>query len=315
MKVKLLILLTLNICLQAQQLPAFAHYFNTKGYLNPSLAGLNNKMESFVVTKRNWTGSAVSYPSNFLSFDMPVSQQRIGLGLLALQDHLPFQQRIMLRANVSYKINLWKGYLRMGLSMGYTNSRLDLGSLNIKDIDDDYLQHLSPQSYFNSCFGLAYQRTSFLIGLAVRNLNRPKASYNANFAYNNIVKRNYTLYLEKKVALHTNLALCHYVAIAYSDAFDNYLSYIPYLTYKQDLSLGLGYRTKQTVYALVSLRLNKISTALDNFSVCYAYESGLGPLRNVTKNTHEIGLKMEFDKFSNLKSIQGKPQEITPIDF
>lgn len=315
MKLKFLTLLALSLCLHAQQLPAFVHYFHTKTYLNPAFSGFGNKMEGFLLTKQNWTGSALSHPSNFLSFDMPISQQRIGLGFTALQDYLPFQKRIMLRANASYKVNLWKGFLRMGLSLGYTNSRLDYGKLIIKDPDDSYLKDLSSQNYFNSSFGLAYHRTSFALGLAVRNLNRPKVSYSNGFTYNNAIKRNYTLYMEKKVSLHANLALYNYVSAAYSDGTDCYLSYIPYFSYKEDLNFGIGYRTKETIYAMVSIRLNKISTNLSNFSLCYAYEAGLGPLSNITKNTHEIGLKMEFEKSSSLKTIKGKPKDTSPLDL
>jgi type IX secretion system PorP/SprF family membrane protein len=298
-----------------QQTPYITQFFNVKQNVNPALTGIGEKVSGFIALRQNWANTPINYLTNIVSLESPFSQQRIGLGLVAIQDNLPTERRIILRGNASYKINLLSGFMNFGLSAGYIHSRFDTQQLQIKDLSDPFLANIHNINYFSSSFGAAYKRGTYVLGLCVKNLNRPSTNYSALYGANSPTNRIYAFYIEKKIILSQTLTLINYLQTAYSTKQDWYLSYTPYFTYKNDLSLGIAYRTNTTVSIMGSIRLSRFAQNLDNLSICYAYEHGLGKLNNVTKNTHEIGIKIDFELSPKLKTIEKKPKEVSPLDF
>lgn len=87
------------------------------------------------------------------------------------------------------------------------------------------------------------------------------------------------------------------------------------LDYKKELYLGSSYRSNKSMVFMLAVRLNKISTVLENLRVGYSYDLNLSSLNSYLQNTHEITLSLFFDPPKNLKKESQKPSEISPYDL
>jgi type IX secretion system PorP/SprF family membrane protein len=105
-----------------QQDPMYTQYmFNTQT-INPAYAGSWNTIGFTALTRLQWVGVEGSPSTQTFSFQMPLSDKMMGIGLNIINDKIGMEKRFSIFADYSYKINFGgQTNLRMGIKGGFSN--------------------------------------------------------------------------------------------------------------------------------------------------------------------------------------------------
>lgn len=116
--------------------PLYAQYMSNPLVINPAYAGLNNNMNASISYRMQWVG----YEGNPTTFNVSghssFADNKMGLGLLIVQDNIGNNKNTEVNAVYSYKIEMGKTVLSLGLQGGATNYRTINGDLNPYDPSD-----------------------------------------------------------------------------------------------------------------------------------------------------------------------------------
>lgn len=135
---KFLLLLTILFVtsrLQAQMDPLYAQYLNNPLVINPAYAGLNNNLNTSVTYRKQWAGFEGSPTTMNVSAHTSLSNNKMGLGLLIVQDKIGASKNTEVHAMYAYKLDLNDKCLSFGLQAGFINFRSS-DDLNPYDSND-----------------------------------------------------------------------------------------------------------------------------------------------------------------------------------
>jgi len=118
----ILVLLFASKIVSGQQDPMFTQYmFNTQT-INPAYAGSWNSVGFMALSRMQWVGIEGAPSTQTFSFQMPLRDKNIGVGLNLINDKVGLEKRFSLFADYSYKINFGgQTNLRMGIKGGFSN--------------------------------------------------------------------------------------------------------------------------------------------------------------------------------------------------
>ncbi len=163
-------LLTTVLCF-SQQEPHYTQFMYNKLALNPGYAGSHDAV-CFTGTYRNqWIGLEGAPKTQMLSFDMPLMDKRVGIGLNINRTSIGISDKWTLEGNYAYRIKLGEGYFGLGLQASvryigsnYADSRL----VATQPISSDGGIPVGAVSKYipNFGVGLYYSTDKFYIGLS-----------------------------------------------------------------------------------------------------------------------------------------------------
>lgn len=144
------------------------------GY-NPGFAGSREAPCISAIYRNQWLGIDGAPQMQVLSFNMPLLNQRIGVGANLVRQSVGITELITFDGIYSYRFPLWRGYLGIGiqgsvrsLSIDYLDPRLR-GTQPIEI--DPAVPDLSQRRFlFNFGTGLYYQGERFFVGLSAPRL-------------------------------------------------------------------------------------------------------------------------------------------------
>src|SRR4051812_31473242 len=88
----------------AQQDPIYAQYLNNPLIINPAYAGSNNMFNAGIQYRRQWAGLDGNPTTVNFNSHMSVYQNRVGLGLMVIQDKIGDTKNTEFSTAYSYKI-------------------------------------------------------------------------------------------------------------------------------------------------------------------------------------------------------------------
>ncbi len=278
--------------------------------LNPAYTGNQSLIRINLLLNRPITNQKSLYSHNYVSFDMPINQERVGIGAYVKQEKMAGYSNIDGLVSYSYKIKIAKGLLAFGLNAGFSQFKVDFDMWKRKDQDDELLKERQIQTTKpNFNFGLLYNKKNLNIGLGINHLQNNYLISNRIFR----IKRIYNFNLEYKSSISARWSFNQLYLIRSTLSTTNYL--VQYtLSYSNEIWLGIGYRNNGFVNFSCGLQLNKINQALEKSKLFYAYETRLNnSLFGV--NTHNIGLEFLFEKPKNAKNVLKNGKLISPTDL
>ncbi len=121
----------------AQQDPMYTQYmFNTQT-INPAYAGTWESVGFMALGRHQWTGWDGAPETYSFSFQAPLKNERVALGLNVINDKVGYVKRFYLYGDYSYLVPLSeKTNLRLGLKGGFTSYNHNLAEHNIIDPGD-----------------------------------------------------------------------------------------------------------------------------------------------------------------------------------
>ncbi|MES2794390.1 MAG: PorP/SprF family type IX secretion system membrane protein [Bacteroidota bacterium] len=191
-------LLTLNPkAIFGQQDPQFSQYYFNQQYYNPSVVSAESLPQIQVLHRSQYLG----YVSNFdkggtlntqlLSFQMPLSKSKAGIGLVIINDQVGLEKNQQMRFSYAKNLKVSRGALSVGVSAGFYNKSYNSNfrprENNDPNIPADGYSQIKP----DFGLGVSYHAKYYFGAISINHINSPKFDFGADNG-NNIINRNVT---------------------------------------------------------------------------------------------------------------------------
>lgn len=154
----------------AQQDPLYAQYLNNPLLLNPAYAGSNNNFNAMAMYRAQWAGFEGSPTTLNVNGHVSLFDNKMGAGLMLLQDRLGNNTNTEVQAMYSYKLEFGEHNLIFGLQAGMLNFRTDPDKLNLQDPNDPIFLTVENNTLPNFGTGLILKSERYFLGLSVPRL-------------------------------------------------------------------------------------------------------------------------------------------------
>jgi len=153
--------------LSAQQDPLYAQYLLNPMVINPAYAGLNNNFNGSVAYRKQWAGFDGSPTTFNVNGHISLLDNKIGAGILLIQDKLGITKNTEFQGAFSYKLQLKDKVLSFGMQGGFINFRNNTSNLTLDDPTDPVFVQTANIVKPNVGAGVILKSERFMIGLSV----------------------------------------------------------------------------------------------------------------------------------------------------
>lgn len=153
----------------AQQDPAYAQYLSNPLVINPAYAGINNRFQATVGHRNQWAALDGNPTTINASAHLSVFRNKVGLGLVGLQDRIGDIRNSEISMVYSYKLVFKESTLSFGLQAGMLVFRNNVGQVNPYDSGDPLFGALNQSSY-NIGGGVMLKSERFMLGFSAPRL-------------------------------------------------------------------------------------------------------------------------------------------------
>src|SRR6478609_5726407 len=109
----------------AQQDPLYSQYFNNPMLINPAFAGSNERLYAGAAYRSQWAGIQGGPVTFNFNSHIGLVDNKVGVGLLAVQDQLGDIKNIQYGGVFSYRIKLRTNTFSFGMQAGFTRYTTD----------------------------------------------------------------------------------------------------------------------------------------------------------------------------------------------
>ena len=102
----------------AQQDPQFTQFMHSKLIYNPGYAGTSEAICTNVLYRQQWVNFPGAPKTGLISFDMPIGQLPIAIGLNVMSDQIGFDKTLFARLALAYNRHIGAGVLGVGIDGG-----------------------------------------------------------------------------------------------------------------------------------------------------------------------------------------------------
>lgn len=284
----------------------FTQYWAVPAYYNPAATGSTDFLRIRGGARLQWVGIENAPKSFLIQADSPLRlfKKKIGVGLTMMQESLGLFSNMLLNAQGSYKLKLFKGELSVGVQVGYYNTKFKGSEVYIPD-GDDYHQPTDPGiptqdltgSAVDFSLGAFYTHKYFYAGIAGQHLTSPKVTMSIEGSESTESQQYETelarmLYFTGggNIALRNTLFEMQPSLIVKTD-FNTFSAEVTMrATYNKFITFGLGYRWKDAVSVMVGAEYK-------NFFLGYAYDYPTSAISKASSGSHEIvaGYRLKLD--------------------
>lgn len=280
-----------GILMQAQLEPLTNQYLLNTLSINPAYAGNREALSITMLHRNQWTGFEGSPKTLSLAMHAPLRNEKIGLGLLAVNDQVGISSSSIITGNFAYMIRAGDGIFSFGLAGGITFLKNNWNSLVAVDQDDALITQNS-RGYFLPDFsiGLFYQSERLFFGFSLpmflsHDFDASSGTFNVvnNYSeYNYLLNAGYLLRPTSVVKVLPSL-LIRFTPLSTPQADLNL-----HLILFDRIQTGLSYRSNKSVVGLLMYHVN------NQFAIAYSYDIGFGKTVGYMGGSHEIMIRYDF---------------------
>ncbi len=174
--ISVIIILSIDI-VYGQVQPLSTQFMYNKLALNPAYAGAQEYTELTAIVRSQWIGFPGAPKTQQLSVNIPMFDQRVGLGLTANSHSLGVTTFQTIEGSYSYRIKTSKtGSLSLGLQTSYRRYTIDFSDPQIVAIDGltndpNIIGSTVNTSSLNFGGGIYYSQDRFYVGISVPRLS------------------------------------------------------------------------------------------------------------------------------------------------
>ena len=296
-------LLVFTGLVSAQQVPQSYLYGYNLFLINPALSGTTNCTEISMSHHNQWIKIEGAPITNNLTVSTRIGQNW-GVGGQFMLDKIGMLQQVSALGNVSYGFLSGKQYLRLGLSLGYNNYRVNPSNAVAFDLLDPIVNGGNQSAgAISSDLGIAYKMGGLYIFGSVKQLLKTYS----NFGYANLpgyvqrphylVGAGYLVPLNNVWEIRPNVLLKSINNVMQADVNLD-------ANYKQFIHFGAGFRSQVGLVARAGITLK------EKFFFGYAYEAPLANIASYSSGSHEVMLKMKICRPEKIKVVKTKMDTI-----
>lgn len=288
---------------RAQQDTHFTQYMYNTTAINPAYAGSRGVMSIFGLHRNQWIGTDGAPVTNTVSFNAPLNNTNLGIGLTILNDKVGPMLENSVAADLSYTIDFNEDYkLSFGLKAGVNMLDVDFTKLNIYDpADPRFENNIDNRFSPNIGAGIYLHSENFYAGLSLpkmletnyydKSAEITASSYIVNSRMATYLMAGYVFDIDYNVKLKTSV-LSKVVpgAPLQTDFAANVL-------FNEVFTAGLSYRWSASLSAMVGFQVT------DGLMIGYSYDAQTTKLQSYNSGSHEIFLRLElFENYDRIVS-------------
>ncbi len=283
------ILLATN-AVNAQQLTFNSQYMLNQYLINPAAAGTQGNTSIGTSFRQQWAGFKDAPRTQMITANGKIGES-MGLGGVIYNDVTGPLRNVGVTGSYAYHIKTSESTkLSLGLSLSLTQHVLDGSSFVLNDEVDQTLNGASFKSLNpDASFGAYYYGENFFIGAAVPQLIQKKYNFGESTLDSTKHVRHYYVSGGYKFKLATDFDLEPSVLLKATEASPIQFDINARLIYKQNLWVGVSYRNKESLVAMLGMKR-------ENFLIGYSYDYVVSNIRNYSAGTHELYIEFQFGK-------------------
>jgi type IX secretion system PorP/SprF family membrane protein len=300
---KLLVCLLLPINLSGQLVPVTNQYMLNPLSINPAYAGNRGVMNIAAFYRKQWVGIKGAPETMTLATDAPLLNDKLGLGLIIMNDKIGVTKETQFNTNYSYKIPTKNGTLSLGLGAGLYVTNTAWSDLVVIDPGDEY--YLADSKVYvipNFSFGVYYSIKQYFIGFSIPKLleQRFNTEKNKYVLKNNVSDYMYLLNTGYVFGQSKNLKFFPSILLAYTPENKILYDLNAHFKFVDRFWLGASYRNDRSVACMFQFQLT------NQLRFAYTYDFDFNKLRTFSSGSHEVMLRYEF---------RYKIEAISPLNF
>ena len=284
----------------------FTQHWAMPTVLNPAATGETDFLRIRGGARLQWLGIEHAPKTFIAAGDSPFKllNKRVGAGVNIYQESIGLFSNLLVGVQGSYKFNLLKGRVSIGLQLSYYNSRFRGEDIYIPD-GDDYHQPGDPSlpketltgNAFDAGIGLHYTHKLFHVGVSALHLTNPTVKLtregdSATDTQQYETKLPTSIYFDAggNIGINNSLFTLQPSLLLASDLSDFSAQLTMRATYNRFLSFGLAYRWNDAVGLMIGAEFK-------NFYLGYAYDIPTSAIARASAGSHEvvIGYQMKLD--------------------
>jgi type IX secretion system PorP/SprF family membrane protein len=283
--------LLLPISVVGQMAPVTDQYVLNPLTINPAMAGNRGALNLAAFYRRQWAGIPGTPETFSFTADAPFFDNKVGAGLILINDKVGVTKETQILTNYSYKVDLNKGSLSFGLGAGIIVTNTAWSDLVVLDPGDELYLVDSPVFVVPSfSFGAYYSYENYFAGFSIPKFLSYSFDYNKN-KYNMTIdpsQYNYMLYTGYMFTLSPKVKILPSTLISYTPDQKILLDLNGYVNFLDRFWAGASYRNGRSIAALFQFQVN------DQFRIAYTYNFDIGKIQSYSSGSHEIMLRYEF---------------------
>ncbi len=287
----------------AQQDPQFTQFMHNKLIYNPGYAGTSQAICANVLYRQQWVNFPGAPKTGLISFDMPIGNLPLAIGLNVMNDQIGFSKTLFARLAVAYNRPIGPGILGVGIDGGILQQQFN-GNWITPDVGVD---NSIPGTYasgsnaklneltYDLGFGAYYTIANRMyVGISSTHLTAQDISAGGNVKYSlarhYYLMGGYTFQLNQDHAIQPNIKV---KTDAASTQLDVNLTYL----FRNSFWFGVSYRMQDAIAPMLGVRLLEKK----NLKIGYSYDVTTSKIKGYSAGTHEIMLGYCFNPKPKVK--------------
>ena len=262
--------------------------------INPAYAGSREALSLSTFYNKKWAGLDGSPTSVTLTADVPLSDQKLGLGLILVNDNIGVTKENQFVTNYAYRIFIKESTLSFGLGAGMVLTNTAFSDLVVHDHGDEaYLTDSRTFAVPNFNFGVYYNNPLWFAGFSVPRL----LNYGFDYSKNKYVLNNdfsiysYMVNTGLKFTSNPNFSFYPSLLLRYADlpvARKVQYDINAQFSFFEKFSIGTSYRDHRSVAAHFQFQ------PTNQLRIAYSYDFEISKLARYSSGSHMIMLRFDF---------------------
>ncbi|MBN1117717.1 MAG: type IX secretion system membrane protein PorP/SprF [Bacteroidales bacterium] len=285
----------ISTCLAYPQLFPLSDQYITNGLaINPAYAGSEDALSFYIGHRNQWTKLNINGApkTNTAAIHSPLGNERIGLGLLIINDNIGNYSKTTILGNYAYIIEMGEGRMSLGIGIGVSVYSLNWQDLDMADEIDNLMQQAvnEKENSPNFSAGFYYHGKDYFYGFSIPLFfsNSSTSTGSLDFSndiadYNYHAVGGYTFKLDSKLKLLPTALAKYYL----NNGFQADIG--AQLIYNDKISAGITYRSKNEISTLLQIAFTP------QLKLTYNYDISTGIKFQTLGGSHEISLKFILD--------------------
>jgi type IX secretion system PorP/SprF family membrane protein len=292
----------------AQQDPQFTQFMHSKLIYNPGYAGTSDAICANVLYRQQWVNFPGAPKTAVVSFDMPLGNLPIGIGLNVMSDQIGFDKSLFARLALSYKRQVGPGNLGIGVDGGILQKSFNgawitpdgnnnpdasipgYGATGSSTVNAN-LNKMSYDLGFGIYYGIA---NKMYVGLSSTHLTAQDIAANTNIKF--ALARHYYLVGGFTFDLTQVHAITPNVKVK-SDGASTQLDLNVTYMYDKTYWFGITYRMQDAIAPMLGAKFLKDKS----LKIGYSYDLTTSKIKGYSSGTHEVMLGYCFNVKKKVK--------------
>ncbi len=288
-----LVIATGTVELKSQQDPQFTHYMYNTVNVNPAYAGTRDVFNINLLHRSQWVGLDGAPTSQTLSFNTPLRNKKMGVGLSVVNDRIGPINQTFIYADYSYTVKLTeKMKLSFGMKAGINWFQPKISSLStVQGNDPSFIEASATNTIKpNIGAGIYLHHDNWYVGVSSPRLVENKFKLGSISNDTASLKENRHTFFIAGCIIPVTKDLKLKPTVMVKTVVNSPISIdatLEALIYNK-FSLGAGVRVNDSFYAMLGYQFST------QFKASFAYDYTTTRLQNINNGTIEIMLNYDF---------------------